>query len=172
SLLKQKGELAVRGNIHVGSGFDVHCLVPSRKLILCGVTIPYELGLDGYSDADVALHALMDAMLGAVGMGDIGKYFPDSDEKFKDADSMELLRYTVKLLAVAGWKVGNADITIIAQQPKISPYREQMEANLRKELNLAVDALNVKATTTEMLGFVGRKEGIAAQAIVTVIGKK
>ncbi len=172
SLLKQKGELVVRGNIHVGSGFDVHCLVPNRKLILCGVIIPYELGLDGHSDADVALHALMDAMLGAAGMGDIGKYFPDNDEKFKDADSMELLRYTVKLLAVAGWQVGNADITIIAQQPKISPYREQMEANLCKELNLASDALNVKATTTEMLGFVGRKEGIAAQVIVTVIGKK
>ena len=172
ALLKQKGELAMGENIHVGSGFDVHCLVPNRKLILCGVTIPYELGLDGHSDADVALHALMDAMLGAVGMGDIGKHFPDSDEKFKDADSMELLRYTIKLLAGAGWRVGNADVTIIAQQPKISPYREQMEANLCKELNLSVDALNVKATTTEMLGFVGRKEGIAAQVTVTVISKK
>jgi len=172
TVLKEKGAVTVDENIHVGSGFDVHCLVPNRKLIICGITVPYELGLEGHSDADVALHALMDAMLGAVGMGDIGQYFPDTDVTFKDADSMVLLRHVIKILSVAGWQVGNADITIIAEQPKLLPYREAMKKNLQKELNLADDALNVKATTTEKLGFVGRKEGIAAQATVTVIRKK
>ena len=170
ALLKPEGVSVTSQKLHVGSGFDVHCLVPHRKLILCGVVIPYPFGLEGHSDADVALHALMDALLGAAGLGDIGKYFPDNDERFKDADSMELLHYTVKLLHNTGWKVGNVDITIIAQQPKISPYREQMEENLCKALKLSCNSLNVKATTTEMLGFVGRKEGIAAQAVVTLIG--
>ena len=128
--------------------------------------------MEGHSDADVALHALMDGMLGAVGMGDIGQYFPDTDTAFKDADSMVLLRHVIKILSSAGWQVGNADITIIAEQPKMAPYRQAMKKNLQKELNLADDALNVKATTTEKLGFVGRKEGIAAQATVTVIRKK
>jgi 2-C-methyl-D-erythritol 4-phosphate cytidylyltransferase / 2-C-methyl-D-erythritol 2,4-cyclodiphosphate synthase len=172
ALLREKGAVTVDESIHVGSGFDVHCLVPNRKLIICGISIPYELGLEGHSDADVALHALMDAMLGAAGMGDIGQHFPDTDAAFKDADSMILLRHVIKTLALAGWQVGNADITIIAEQPKIAPYKEAMKKNLQKELRLADDALNVKATTTEKLGFVGRKEGIAAQAIVTVIRKK
>jgi len=171
-LLREKGAITVNESIHVGSGFDVHCLVPNRKLIICGISIPYELGLEGHSDADVALHALMDGMLGAVGMGDIGQYFPDTDTAFKDADSMVLLRHVIKILSIAGWQVSNADITIIAEQPKMAPYREAMKKNLQKELNLADDALNVKATTTERLGFVGRKEGIAAQATVTVIRKK
>lgn len=171
-LLREKGEIIVNESIHVGCGFDVHCLVPNRKLIICGILIPYELGLEGHSDADVALHALMDGMLGAVGMGDIGQYFPDTDTAFKDADSMVLLRHVIKILSSAGWQVGNADITIIAEQPKMAPYRQAMKKNLQKELNLADDALNVKATTTEKLGFVGRKEGIAAQATVTVIRKK
>lgn len=172
ALLREKGAITVDESIHVGSGFDVHRLVPNRKLIICGISIPYELGLEGHSDADVALHALMDAMLGAVGMGDIGQHFPDTDATFKDADSMVLLRHVIKMLSIEGWQVGNADITIIAEQPKMSPYREAMKKNLQKELNLADDALNVKATTTERLGFVGRKEGIAAQATVTVIRKK
>jgi len=172
ALLREKGAFTVDESIHVGSGFDVHCLVPNRKLIICGISIPYELGLEGHSDADVALHALMDAMLGAAGLGDIGQHFPDTDATFKDADSMMLLRHVIQILALAGWQVGNADITIIAEQPKMAPYKEAMKKNLQKELRLADDALNVKATTTEKLGFVGRKEGIAAQAIVTVIRKK
>jgi len=172
ALLREKGAVTVDESIHVGSGFDVHCLVPNRKLIICGISIPYDLGLEGHSDADVAVHALMDAMLGAVGMGDIGQHFPDTDAAFKDADSMMLLRHVIKILALEGWQVGNADITIIAEQPKMAPYKDAMKKNLQKELHLADDALNLKATTTEKLGFVGRKEGIAAQAIVTVIRKK
>ncbi|MCI2109433.1 MAG: 2-C-methyl-D-erythritol 2,4-cyclodiphosphate synthase [Acidaminococcaceae bacterium] len=155
-------------NIHVGSGFDVHRLVPDRKLILCGVTIPYTLGLLGHSDADVALHALMDAMLGAAGFGDIGKLFPDTDPAFKDADSMVLLKEVIGKLQEAGWQVNNADVTIIAQKPKLASYREAMEKNLSNILHLTADAINVKATTTEQLGFTGRGEGIASQAVVTI----
>ncbi|MGL5207146.1 MAG: 2-C-methyl-D-erythritol 4-phosphate cytidylyltransferase [Acidaminococcaceae bacterium] len=154
--------------IRVGSGFDVHCFAPARKLILCGVQVPYELGLAGHSDADVAVHALMDAMLGAVALGDIGQHFPDTDESYKGADSIVLLRHVKKLLAEKGWQVGNADITIIAQKPKLAVYREQMQSNLADALRLGKDAVNVKATTTEQLGFTGRGEGIAAQAVVTV----
>lgn len=152
----------------VGTGFDVHQLIVGRKLILCGVEIPYEKGLLGHSDADVALHVLMDAMLGAVGLGDIGKHFPDTSEEYKDADSMVLLRKVRTLLLEKGWRVGNLDLTIIAEKPKLLPYREAMEQNLMRELELASDAVNVKATTTERLGFTGRGEGIAAQAAVTV----
>ena len=152
----------------VGSGFDVHRLAAERKLILCGVHVPYELGLAGHSDADVAVHALMDAMLGAVALGDIGQHFPDTDEKYKGADSMVLLQQVIKLLEEKGWQVGNADITIIAQKPKLAAYREQMQNNIAAVLKIDKDAINVKATTTEQLGFTGRGEGIAAQAVVTV----
>ena len=155
-------------NIHIGSGFDVHKLVLGRKLILCGVTIPYELGLLGHSDADVALHALMDAMLGAAGLGDIGKLFPDTDRAFKDADSMLLFKTVNEILRNKGWQVNNADVTIIAQRPKLASYREAMEGNLAAVLHLPEDAINVKATTTEQLGFTGRGEGIASQAVVTI----
>lgn len=154
--------------MRVGSGFDVHCLVAERKLILCGVQVPYELGLAGHSDADVAVHALMDAMLGSVALGDIGQHFPDTDEKYKGADSMVLLRHVAGLLQEKGWQVGNADITIIAQKPKLAAYREQMQNNIAAVLKIDKDAINVKATTTERLGFTGRGEGIAAQAVVTV----
>ena len=163
-----KGAANMADNIHVGSGFDVHRLVPDRKLILCGVTIPYTLGLLGHSDADVALHALMDAMLGAAGFGDIGKLFPDTDPAFKDADSMVLLKEVIGKLQEAGWQVNNADVTIIAQKPKLASYREAMEKNLSNILHLTADAINVKATTTEQLGFTGRGEGIASQAVVTI----
>ena len=154
--------------IRVGSGFDVHRLVAERKLILCGVEIPYELGLEGHSDADVALHALMDALLGAVGMGDIGKHFPDTDIAYKGADSMLLFKHVAGLLTEQGWQVGNVDVTIIAQKPKLAAYRGRMEENIARVLKLGADAINVKATTTEGLGFAGRGEGIAAQAVVTV----
>lgn len=158
----------MRSAIRVGSGFDVHRLTVGRKLILCGVEIPYELGLDGHSDADVAVHALMDAMLGAVCLGDIGEHFPDTDMAYKGADSMKLLRHVAGLLAAKGWRVGNADITIIAQKPKLAAYRQQMVKNIAEVLNLEFDAINVKATTTEQLGFTGREEGIASQVLVTV----
>lgn len=172
--LLRKGEKSSVSDVRkptmrVGSGFDVHCLVAERELILCGVQVPCELGLAGHSDADVAVHALMDAMLGAVALGDIGQHFPDTDEKYKNADSMILLRHVAKLLQEKGWQVGNADITIIAQKPKLAAYREQMQSNLTAALQLDKNAVNVKATTTEKLGFTGRGEGIAAQAVVTVL---
>lgn len=125
-------------------------------MILCGVEIPYESGLLGHSDADVALHALMDALLGAAGLGDIGRHFPDTDMKFKDADSMLLLRQVVGLLQKHGWQINNADVTIMAQRPKLAPYIEQMAANIAREMRIERSAVNVKATTTEKLGFVGR----------------
>ena len=153
----------------VGCGYDVHKLATGRKLILCGVELPYELGLLGHSDADVALHALMDALLGAAGLGDIGRHFPDTDMRFKDADSMLLLRQVVKLLHEPGWLVNNADVTIMAQQPKLAPYIEQMAVNIAREMRIERSAVNVKATTTEKLGFVGRGEGMASEAVVSII---
>lgn len=138
-------------------------------MILCGVEIPYESGLLGHSDADVALHALMDALLGAAGLGDIGRHFPDTDMKFKDADSMLLLRQVVGLLQKHGWQINNADVTIMAQRPKLAPYIEQMAANIAREMRIARSAVNVKATTTEKLGFVGRGEGMASEAVVSII---
>lgn len=156
-------------SMQVGSGYDVHKLVAGRQLILCGVTIPYELGLEGHSDADVALHALMDALLGAAGLGDIGKFFPDNDPAFKDADSRKLLQQVLTTLQERCWQVNNVDVTIIAQRPKLAPFREQMKANLLEDLKLPEDAVNVKATTTEHLGFTGRGEGIAAEAAVSII---
>ena len=138
-------------------------------MILCGVEIPYESGLLGHSDADVALHALMDALLGAAGLGDIGRLFPDTDMKFKDADSMLLLRQVVGLLQKHGWQINNADVTIMAQRPKLAPYIEQMAANIAREMRIERSAVNVKATTTEKLGFVGRGEGMASEAVVSII---
>lgn len=138
-------------------------------MILCGVEIPYESGLLGHSDADVALHALMDALLGAAGLGDIGRHFPDTDMKFKDADSMLLLRQVVGLLQKHGWQINNADVTIMAQRPKLAPYIEKMAANIAREMRIERSAVNVKATTTEKLGFVGRGEGMASEAVVSII---
>ncbi len=156
-------------DIRVGNGFDVHALGPQRKLIICGVTIPYEQGLIGHSDADVATHALMDALLGAAGLGDIGKLFPDTDMQYKDADSIKLLEQVMVELRARKWQVSNADVTIMAQRPKLSPYREEMEAILASTLGVEKDRINVKATTTEKLGFVGRGEGIACQASVLLM---
>ena len=153
----------------VGTGFDVHALVEKRPLILAGVQIPYEKGLLGHSDADVALHALMDALLGAAGMGDIGKHFPDTDVKYEGADSRRLLRIVVEMLRTDGWQVNNADVTIIAQRPKLAPYIATMRELVAKDLGIMEDAVNIKATTTEKLGFTGRGEGIAAEAVASII---
>lgn len=153
----------------IGSGYDVHRLVEGRRLILCGVEVSYELGLDGHSDADVAVHALMDALLGAAALGDIGKHFPDTDDSFKGADSMKLLAHVMTLLKERCWHVNNADITIIAQRPKLANYIPAMRDKLAEALGLSTDAVNVKSTTTEKLGFTGRGEGIAAEAVVSLI---
>lgn len=153
----------------VGTGFDVHALVENRALILAGVQIPYTKGLLGHSDADVALHALMDALLGAAGKGDIGKHFPDTDKKYEGADSRRLLRIVVEMLQKDGWKVNNVDVTIIAQQPKLAPYIAAMKSLVAQDLGILEEAVNIKATTTEKLGFTGRGEGIAAEAVVSII---
>ena len=153
----------------VGSGYDVHKLVPERKLILCGVQVPYELGLLGHSDADVALHALMDALLGAAALGDIGKHFPDTDERFKGADSMKLTAHVVGFLQERGWQINNVDVTIIAQRPKLAGFIPAMRTKVADVLGIDEDAVNVKATTTEKLGFTGRGEGIAAEAVASLV---
>ena len=153
----------------VGTGYDVHKLVPDRKLILCGVEVPYELGLLGHSDADVALHALSDALLGAAALGDIGKHFPDTDERFKGADSAKLLEHVVLLVQEKGWQVNNVDVTIIAQRPKLASYIPEMRARVAQVLKIDEDCVNVKATTTEKLGFTGRGEGIAAEAVASLV---
>ena len=153
----------------VGTGFDVHALVENRPLILAGVQIPYEKGLLGHSDADVALHALMDALLGAAGMGDIGKHFPDTDAKYEGADSRCLLRVVVEMLRQDGWQVNNADVTIIAQRPKVAPFIAAMRELVANYLGIGKEAVNIKATTTEKLGFTGRGEGIAAEAVASII---
>ena len=153
-------------DFRIGNGFDVHRLVEGRRCVICGVEIPFELGLLGHSDADVALHALADAILGAAAMGDIGLHFPDTDERWRGADSRMLLRHVVALVAEKGYKVVNADITVIAQRPKMRPYVDAMRANVGADLGIDTDAVSVKATTTEGLGFTGRAEGIAAQASV------
>lgn len=152
--------------MRIGNGFDVHAFADNRKLILCGEEIEYEKGLLGHSDADVAVHALMDAMLGAAGMRDIGYYFPDTDPEYKGANSVALLKKVNEMLLQAGYKVGNADVTVIAQAPKLSPHIEKMRKNLAAALDISDNNVCVKATTTEKLGFTGRKEGIAAQAAV------
>lgn len=152
--------------MRIGQGYDVHKLVEGRDCIICGVKIPYEKGLLGHSDADVALHALSDALLGAAALGDIGKHFPDTDERYKGADSRMLLREVVKKISEKGYAVENADVTIVAQRPKMSPYIDQMRKNIAEDLDVDIDAINVKATTTEKLGFEGRGEGISATAVV------
>ena len=152
--------------MRIGHGYDVHRLIEGRECIICGVKIPYEKCLLGYSDADVALHALSDALLGAAALGDIGKHFPDTDNKYKGADSRMLLCEVVQLIRKKGYDIENADVTIVAQRPKMAPYIEQMRQNIAEDLNIDVDAVNVKATTTEKLGFEGRGEGISANAVV------
>ena len=154
--------------LRVGQGYDVHRLVEGRDLILCGVNVPHTLGLLGHSDADVALHALMDAMLGAMALGDIGKHFPDTDERYRGISSMLLLKHVVELLKEHHARVTSADVTIVAQKPKLLPYIPQMRQNVADALSLPLDRVNVKATTTERLGFEGREEGISAQAICMV----
>ena len=156
-------------DIRIGNGFDVHRLTQGRRLVICGVEIPYELGLLGHSDADVALHALCDALLGAAALRDIGYHFPDTDERFRGADSRMLLRETARLIGERGFRAGNVDVTIIAQAPKMLPYIEQMRANVAADLSLPLDAVSVKATTTERLGFAGRGEGIASLATATIV---
>ncbi len=157
--------------IRIGQGYDVHRLTEGRRLILGGVEIPWEKGLLGHSDADVLLHALMDAMLGAAALGDIGAIFPDTDIRYEGADSMELLRQVKALLDEKGWRVGNMDATIIAQKPKLSPFIPAMRKNIADLLGIDLSAVSVKATTEEHLGFTGRGEGISAQAVVLLRGK-
>lgn len=151
-----------------GMGYDVHKLVPERKLIIGGVTIPHTLGLLGHSDADVLLHAIADALLGAAALGDIGRHFPDTDPKFAGADSLKLLTEVVKLLQVKGYEVGNVDATIVAQKPKMKDYIPQMNENIAKVLGIELDAVNVKATTEEKLGFTGKEQGISAYAVAGI----
>ncbi len=152
-------------NLRIGHGYDVHRLVEGRKCILGGVEIAHETGLLGHSDADVLVHAVMDALLGAAALGDIGKLFPDTDPQWKGADSLELLRKVRARLEEAGWQVGNIDATIIAQTPRMAPHIETMRQNIAAALDIAVGQVNVKATTEEKLGFTGAKEGIAAHAV-------
>ena len=152
--------------MRIGHGYDVHRFEKGRKLILCGEEIPYEMGLLGHSDADVALHALMDAMLGAAALGDIGQHFPDTDDKYKGISSMVLFENVCGLIKQKGYRLCNADITIIAQVPKLSPYIDKMRENIEKAASVPCGTVNVKATTEEKLGFTGRKEGISAHAVV------
>lgn len=156
-------------DIRIGQGFDVHAFAEGRKLIICGVDIPYELGLLGHSDADVAIHALCDALLGAAALGDIGKHFPDTDPRYKGIDSRRLLRHVVELIASEGYSISNADITVIAQAPKMAPHITSMRQNMADDLGIDLGRVNVKATTTELLGFTGRREGIASLASVILI---
>lgn len=152
--------------MRVGQGFDVHALVPGRKLVIGGVSIPYDKGLQGHSDADVLLHAICDALLGAAGLGDIGRHFPDSDPSYKGADSRKLLREVRS--KIGRFKIVNIDATILAQEPRMAPHVARMVENIAADLGIAPGSINVKATTTEHLGFVGRLEGIAAQAVVLI----
>ena len=157
-------------DIRVGQGIDVHAFGEGDHVVLCGVRIPHDQGLVAHSDGDVALHALCDALLGAAALGDIGQHFPPTEDRWADADSMDLLRRVFELLAAAGWRVINTDLTIVCERPRIGPHVEAMRKTVAPALGLAADAVSVKATTTEMLGFCGRGEGIAASAIV-LIGK-
>lgn len=151
--------------MRIGHGYDVHRLVTGRKLILGGVEIPWDRGLDGHSDADVLTHALMDALLGAAGLGDIGRHFPDNDDRFLGIDSQELLKQVCRMLTERGLTLGNADITVIAQKPKLAPYLDRMRASLAKTMGVSEEQINLKATTEERLGFTGREEGIAAHCV-------
>lgn len=155
--------------MRIGTGYDVHRLVYNRKLILGGVEIPYSKGLLGHSDADVLIHAIMDSLLGAAALGDIGKHFPDNDEKYSGISSIKLLTKVGKLLSDKGYKIGNIDATIIAQKPKLSIYIEDMRKNIAKTLDLDVDNINIKATTEEGLGFTGTEEGISCQSVALIL---
>lgn len=155
----------VQDMTRIGLGYDVHAFAPDRKLILGGVDIPHHQGLDGHSDADVLTHAIMDALLGGVRGGDIGKLFPDTDPAYKGADSIKLLERVARFVRDAGWEIADVDSVIAAQAPKLSPYREQMRENLAAAMGISVENVGVKATTTEHLGFEGREEGISAQAV-------
>lgn len=157
--------------IRIGHGYDVHRLVNGRKLILGGVEIPYEKGLDGHSDADVLLHAICDAIIGALSLGDIGKLYPDNDDKFLNINSRILLKDVAKRMAEAGYITGNVDATVIAQSPKLSPYIDQMKKNIAEDLSTNEQNINVKATTEEHLGFTGRSEGISAHAVCIIVKK-
>lgn len=152
--------------MRIGHGYDVHALCEERRLVLGGVDIPHRLGLAGHSDADVLLHALCDALLGALGLGDIGQHFPDTDAKYAGADSRGLMRKVIEMMQAGGYQVGNIDLTIAAQAPKLAPFLEKMRDNIAQDTNCRSDQVNIKATTTEKLGFVGREEGIAAYAVV------
>src|SRR5512133_107136 len=157
--------------MRIGHGYDVHRLVEGRKLIMGGVDIPWEKGLLGHSDADVLLHAIADAILGAIGEGDIGKHFPDTDQAYKGADSLKLLAHVMVLADSRGYRLGNLDATIIAQQPKMAPHIPVMRENIAAVLNATVEQVNVKATTEEGLGFSGRREGISAHAVVLMLAR-
>jgi 2-C-methyl-D-erythritol 2,4-cyclodiphosphate synthase len=158
--------------MRVGTGFDVHRFGPGDHVMLAGVRIPYALGVVAHSDGDVILHALCDALLGAAGLGDIGMHFPDSDPRWKGVASAEFVNATRALLAGRGWEVGNADITLLAEAPRIGPHRQAMAENLARLLGVTADRVNVKATTTERLGFIGRGEGLAAEAVVLVVAAR
>lgn len=155
-------------NLRVGHGYDVHRLVPGRKLIIGGVDIPWEMGLDGHSDADVLIHAVMDALLGAAALGDIGALFPDQDDAFLNISSVTLLERVAQVMGEKGWQVVNADATLIAQRPKVGPYREAMRQNIAKALNVDISQVSVKATTEERLGFTGDGSGMAAHAVALI----
>nr|UWI50241.1 2-C-methyl-D-erythritol 2,4-cyclodiphosphate synthase [Clostridioides difficile] len=155
--------------MRIGLGYDVHKLTEERKLIIGGVEIPHDKGLLGHSDADVLIHAIMDSILGALALGDIGKHFPDTDEKYKGIDSMKLLEHVYNLITSKGYKIGNIDSTIIAQSPKMAPHIESMRKNIAKALNTDVGNINIKATTEEGLGFTGSKQGIASQSICLLL---
>ena len=157
--------------MRIGMGYDVHKLVPERKLILGGVDIPYELGLLGHSDADVLLHAIMDSLLGAASLGDIGKHFPDTDDRFKGISSIELLTEVREIIFEKGYKIGNIDATIIAQKPKMAPHIPLMRENIASALNIDLEQINVKATTEEGLGFTGEGKGISSQSICLLTNK-
>jgi len=150
----------------IGQGTDIHRLVEGRKLVLAGVEIPWEKGLLGHSDADVVCHAVSNALLGAIGEGDIGRHFPDSDPRYKGASSVELLRIVMALVKTKGFRVGNVDLTVLAERPKLGPYREEMRKNLAAVLEVTPEDVNIKATTGEKMGFVGREEGMMAEAVV------
>lgn len=157
--------------LRIGHGFDVHRFALGRKLILAGVDVPYGMGLDGHSDADVLTHALMDAMLGACAMGDIGHLFPDNDDRYLGADSIKLLEEVVRVTGEAGWKMSNCDVTVICQRPKLAPYIDEMRQNLADAIGTEKENVSVKATTTEELGFTGRGEGIACEAVCIMTSK-
>lgn len=158
--------------MRIGQGFDVHALVAGRKLVIGGVEIPHEKGLDGHSDADVLLHAVCDALIGAAALGDIGTHFPDTDARYKGIDSRRLLREVAALLARRNWRVVNIDATIIAQAPKMVPFISRMRENIAADLNIGAGEVSVKAKTTERLGFTGRGEGIAAEAVALITGRR